>query len=73
MALPTYAASAWYHNGLPGQRPADLEAYLREVEQFATGEYASALQAGSELDDARKQAVAAKLAGYVRACRSPMC
>jgi carboxypeptidase C (cathepsin A) len=65
VALPTYAASAWYHNRLPGQRPADLEAYLREVEQFATGEYASALQAGSELDDARRQAVAAKLAAYV--------
>jgi carboxypeptidase C (cathepsin A) len=64
VALPTYAASAWYHNRLPGQRPADLEAYLREVEQFATGEYASALQAGTELDDARRQAVAAKYAAY---------
>ena len=65
VALPTYAASAWYHNRLPGQRPPDLEAYLKEVEQFATGEYASALQAGTELDDGRRQAVAAKLAAYI--------
>ena len=64
VSLPTYAASAWYHNRLPGGRPADLEVYLREVEQFANGEYASALQAGTELDDARRQAVAAKLAAY---------
>ena len=64
VALPTYAASAWYHNRLQGQRPADLEVWLRDVEQFATGEYASALQAGSEIDDARRQAVAVKLAAY---------
>ena len=24
IALPTYAATAWYHNKLPGQKPADL-------------------------------------------------
>ena len=64
VSLPTYAASAWYHNRLRGQRPADLEPWLREVEQFATGDYAAALQSGSELDDARKQAVAARLAAY---------
>ncbi len=64
VTLPTYAASAWYHNRLAGRRPADLEAFLHEVEQFAAGDYAAALQAGSELDDARRQAVAAKMAAY---------
>ncbi len=64
VTLPTYAATAWYHNRLTGGRPAQLEPYLAEVEQFANGEYASALQAGSELDPARKQAVAEKLARY---------
>ena len=39
-ALPTYAASAWYHNLLPGGRPADLEPFLKQVEAFATGDYA---------------------------------
>ncbi|HEY5072186.1 MAG TPA: hypothetical protein VII63_09155 [Caulobacteraceae bacterium] len=63
-ALPTYAASAWYHNRLGGQRPTDLEAFLKEVEQFATTDYAVALQAGSELDPARRQAVAARLSAY---------
>jgi carboxypeptidase C (cathepsin A) len=63
-ALPTYAATAWYHNKLPGTRPADLEGFLHQVEQFATGDYAQALQAGSELDPARRQAIAEKLAAY---------
>ena len=57
-ALPTYAAAAWYHNRLPGQRPESLESFLRQAETFATTEYASALQAGSELDPVRRQAVA---------------
>ena len=63
-ALPTYAATAWYHDRLPGGRPADLEAFLHEVEAFATGDYAQALATGSDLDPARKQAVAARLARY---------
>ena len=62
--LPTFAASAWYHNRLPGQRPADLTAFLREVEQFATTDYAAALQAGSELPEAQRQAIARRLAQY---------
>ncbi len=64
VALPTYAATAWYHNRLPGSRPADLGAYLHEVEQFAVTDYALALQAGSELDPAKKQAVADRLSRY---------
>jgi carboxypeptidase C (cathepsin A) len=63
-SLPTYAASAWYHNRVPGQRPADLPTFLKEVEQFAITDYATALQAGSELAPAQRQAVAAKLAQY---------
>ncbi len=63
-ALPTYAATAWYHNRIVGGRPADLEAYLKEVEQFANGDYLFALQAGSELDPARRQQVAERFAHY---------
>ncbi len=63
-ALPTYAATAWYHNKLPGSRPADLTAFLAEVEKFATTDYALALQAGSTLDATHRQAVAAQLAKY---------
>jgi len=64
VALPTYAATAWYHNRLPGTRPAELEPFLHQVEQFALTDYAAALQAGSTLDPARRQAVAEKLSQY---------
>ena len=64
-ALPTMAASAWYHNKIPGGRPADLQAVLKDAEAFAIGDYASALQAGAELDPARRQAVAERLSRFI--------
>jgi len=64
-ALPTYAATAWYHDRLAGPRPAELEPFLKEVEAFASGDYASALQQGSLLDPARKRAIAERMAGYI--------
>jgi hypothetical protein len=36
VALPTYAATAWYFNKVRN-RPADLRTYLNEVENFAPG------------------------------------
>jgi carboxypeptidase C (cathepsin A) len=63
LALPTYAATAWYHKKATNA-PATLEPFLAEVEQFALGEYMSALLLGSDLPDTRKQAVAAKLHDY---------
>ena len=63
LALPTYAATAWYHHRLPVQ-PAALEPLLREVEGFAMGEYLQALAAGSTLSPERKTEIAAKLHGY---------
>ena len=63
LALPTYAATAFYHKKLPGQ-PAALDPFLKEVEQYAMGEYMSALLEGSELPEVRKQAVAEKLHEY---------
>jgi carboxypeptidase C (cathepsin A) len=63
LALPTYAATAWYHHKLPAQ-PAALEPLLREVETFAMGEYLQALAAGATLQPERKTEIAAKLHGY---------
>lgn len=63
LALPTFAATAYYHHKLP-QDPATLESFLQEAEQFALGDYAQALMQGSRLDDARKQAMAEKLHQY---------
>jgi len=63
LALPTYAATAWYHHKLPNQ-PDALEPLLREVENFAVTDYAQALAAGSTLSAERKSAIAAKLHLY---------
>ena len=63
LALPTYAATAWYHHKLPSQ-PSDLPSFLQEVEQFAMGDYAAALRAGSTLSPDQREAIAAKLHDY---------
>lgn len=63
LALPTYAATAWYHHKLPSQ-PASLEPFLAEVEQFALGDYWRALSAGNTLTAESKAAIAAKLHEY---------
>jgi carboxypeptidase C (cathepsin A) len=63
LALPSFAATAWFHHKVPNQ-PSTLEPWIHEVEQYAVGEYASALLQGADLDPARKQAVAAKLESY---------
>ena len=63
LSLPTFAATAWYHHKVPNQ-PATLEPWLHEVEQYALGEYASALVQGSDLSAEKKAAVAAKLESY---------
>ncbi len=63
LAMPSFAATAWFHHRVPNQ-PAELEPFLREVEGFSIGEYASALLLGSDLPEARKQAIAEKLHGY---------
>ena len=63
LALPTYAATAWYHKKLSPQ-PAALDPFLKEVEDFATGEYMHALAQGNALSDTEKQQVATKLHEY---------
>lgn len=63
MFLPTYAATAWYHDAL-AEKPSDFEAFMNEVEQFAYREYAPALLLGSRLDGGQRQSVLAKLAQY---------
>lgn len=63
LALPTYAATAYYHHKLP-QQPATLEPFLKEVEDFSMSEYAHALAQGTDLSSSEKQAVAEKLHNY---------
>jgi carboxypeptidase C (cathepsin A) len=63
LALPTYAATAWYHKKLP-QQPAELEPFLKEVEDFTMGPYTHALALGTDLTAEEKQSVAEKLHQY---------
>jgi carboxypeptidase C (cathepsin A) len=64
LALPTYAATAWYHKKLPQQAPA-LEPFLKEVEEFAMGPYSHALAQGTDISAEEKQATAEKLHSYI--------
>ena len=63
LALPTYAASAWYHHKLTGNAPA-LGPLLEEVQHFALTDYALALEQGAALPDAQREAIAEKLHDY---------
>ncbi len=63
MYLPSYAAVAWYHNAL-ASRPAELRPFLKEVEHFATTDYAQALMAGDNLSSADRAKIIAKLQQY---------
>ena len=62
--LPTYAAVAYYHNKL-ATKPASLEAFLKEVREFASGQYSSALLKGDRIDPAEKEQVLTKLSAYI--------
>ena len=59
-SLPTYAATAYYHDQLP-QKPANLETFLAEAREFAGTEYLTALFKGDTLSEAETAAVAAKV------------
>ena len=61
LALPTYAASAWYHHKLPDTHQ-ELAPLVAEVEHFAMNDYAQALAAGSTLPPEQRKAIAAKAA-----------
>ncbi len=58
--LPTYAAVSWYHHALPSP-PSSLDSLLKEVRQFARGEYADALFKGFAVDSTELHTVIDKL------------
>ncbi len=62
--LPTYTATAWYHQKLPADLQADLKKALDEARAFAIGEYATALIKGNRLSEAERKAIAQKVARY---------
>ena len=62
--LPSFAATAWYHNRIPN-RPAAIEPFVAEVRAFTDGAYAAALAKGHDIDPAELDRVAAQMAGYI--------
>jgi carboxypeptidase C (cathepsin A) len=60
--LPTYAATAWYHNRIPNKPP--LDAFLQDARNFALGRYAAALQKGNNLSDQERREVATEAARF---------
>jgi carboxypeptidase C (cathepsin A) len=63
LALPTYAATAWYHHKLPGPQR-DLAPLIQEVEHFAMNDYEHALDQGNALPQDQRQAIAQQLHQY---------
>jgi carboxypeptidase C (cathepsin A) len=63
VALPTYAATAWYHNRIANRPPA-LQTLLTQVEAFATTDYALALLKGNDLPAEERQRIAERLSAY---------
>ena len=61
--FPTYAATSWYHNKV-ANKPASLDAFLKEVRAFAFGEYATALLKGDQLSADEREKILNKLVAY---------
>jgi len=65
LEFPTYAADAWYHHKVaPDLQKKDLKSFVKEAQDFATGEYAVGLNKGDFLPDADKKALEEKMARY---------
>lgn len=63
--LPTYTASAWYHQQLsPSLQAMELPTLLKEVEAFAIGDYNIALMKGNKITPTEKSAIITKLHEY---------
>lgn len=60
--LPSYTATAWYHQRLDDDLQRDLEAAVAEAREFAFGPYASALLKGSSLGRQERREVAREMA-----------
>ncbi|WP_312124959.1 S10 family serine carboxypeptidase-like protein [Brevundimonas sp.] len=62
--LPTYAATAWYHNAV-NREGVTLEQHVERARQFAIGPYYSALNKGHLISDQERAAVAREMSQLV--------
>ncbi|HEX7324089.1 MAG TPA: peptidase S10 [Rhodanobacteraceae bacterium] len=65
LALPTYAATAWYHQKLPKYDSGKLGPLLDKVIQFTNTTYRNALYAGQTLSEAKEKEVAEQLHDFI--------
>ncbi len=64
MFLPTYAATAAYHKKAAPGLPKDLQTTLKEVEQWALGDYTLALTKGDTLSETEREKIIRELGSY---------
>ena len=64
LALPSMAATAWYHHRVPSNPP-HLLPFLKTVEHFAMGKYADALAEGASLPGTERQSIAEQMHEYI--------
>jgi carboxypeptidase C (cathepsin A) len=65
LALPTYAATAWFHHKLPKYDKGGLRPLLEAANKFGRDEYQPALYAGATLSDAKRKEIAGKLHEFI--------
>ncbi len=63
LALPSYAAVAWYHGAL-SSRPPRFRPLLKQVQSWAMGPYLRALNSGSSLSRQQEARIAARMSQY---------
>ncbi|NNF19048.1 MAG: carboxypeptidase [Flavobacteriaceae bacterium] len=61
--LPTYAATAWYHDKIPDKEE-DVFTFLDEIRDFTEQEYTTALFQGDQIESENKRDIAEKLGRY---------
>ncbi len=62
--LPSYAATAWYHNRL-SDRPADVATVVAQARAFANGPYMVALAKGQSISDAERDSIAGQMSRLI--------
>ena len=63
LSLPALAATAWYHNKID-RKGQSLEAFDKEVTDFATKDYFAALKKGDALPEAERTRILTQLSAY---------
>lgn len=61
--LPTFAATAWYHNKV-ADKPAEVATFVQQAREFAAGDYAAALAKGTDITPEEEDRVARQLAHF---------